>query len=169
MAPKPVPRSAINGYLFLCACVAAPFLNTWLCQLVSAILIVRFLMFAIQAAVTSDARRTFALGFLISALAYLSSVWLSDEFQLRRGSTARLPTTSLLTSLTELMEPPRSIYSTPTSTREAQFRHTARQNGAAFLILGQLLFTFIFGTCGGHYANRLTKNAIDTTVDERRP
>ena len=166
MAPKPVPRSAINGYLFVCACVAAPFLNTRLCQLVSAILIVRFLMFAIQAAVTSDARRTFALGFLISALAYLSSVWLADEFQLRRGSTARLPTTALLTSLTE---PLRSIYDAPLSSREAQLRHTARENGAAFLILGQLLFTFIFGTCGGHYANRLTKNAIDTAVDERRP
>ncbi len=166
MAPKPVPRSAINGYLFVCACVAAPFLNTRLCQLVSAILIVRFLMFAIQAAVTSDARRTFALGFLISALAYLSCVWLADEFQLRHGIASRLPTTSLLTALTE---PPPSIYRTPTSTREAQLRHTARENGAAFLILGQLLFTFVFGICGGNYANRLTKNAISTTVDERRP
>jgi hypothetical protein len=164
MAPKPAPTSAINGYLFLCTCVAAPFLNAMLCQLVSAILIVRFLMFAIQAAVTTDARRTFALGFLISALAYLSSVWLVDEFQLRRGSVSRLPTTALLTSLTE---PLRSIYDAPMSSREAQFRHAAREKGAAFLILGQLLFTFIFGVCGGHYANRLTRSPIRTTPDER--
>jgi hypothetical protein len=164
MAAKPISTSAINGYLFFCTCVAAPFLNARLCQLVSAILIVRFLMFAIQAAVTTDARRTFALGFLISALAYLSCVWLADEFQLRHGIAARLPTTALLTSLTE---PLRSIYDAPMSSREAQYRHAAREKGAAFLILGQLLFTFVFGICGGHYANRLTRSPIRTTPDER--
>jgi hypothetical protein len=165
MAPKPIATSTINGYLFLCTCVAAPFLNAMLCHLVSAILVVRFLMFAIQAAVTSDARRTFALGFLISALAYISSVWLVGEFQLRHDSTARLPTTALLTSLTEA---PQAYYDAPMSTREAQQRHTVRENGAAFMILGQLLFTFLFGICGGRYAIHLTKTAIRTTSDERR-
>lgn len=165
MASKPVPPSVINTYLFLCTCLAAPFLNARLCQVVSAILIVRFLMFAIQAAVTSDARRTFALGFLISALAYLSSVWLVNEFQLRHDSAVRLPTTALLTSLTEA---PPTFYDAPMSTREAQSRHTTREKGSAFLILGQLLFAFLFGICGGQYANRLTKIAIRTTSDERR-
>lgn len=166
MALKPVPTSAINGYLLLCTCVAAPFLNARLCQLVSAILIVRFLMFAIQAAVTSDARRTFALGFLISALAYVCTVWKVGEFEVRRDSAARLPTTAMLTSLTK---PLSSIYDTPTSSREAQLRQTARDKGVAFMILGQLLFTFIFGICGGNYACRLTRTSIRATPDERLP
>jgi uncharacterized membrane protein YcfT len=165
MAPKPVPTSVINGYLLLCTCLAAPFLNARLCQLVSVILIVRFLMFAIQAAVTSDARRTFALGFLISALAYVCTVWKVDEFELRRDSSARLPTTALLTSMTV---PLSSIYDTPTSSREAQLRHTAREKGAAFMILGQLLFMFIFGICGGYYACRLTRSSIPTTPNTPR-
>ena len=163
MAAKPIPTSVINGYLLLCTCIAAPFLNARLCKLVSALLVIRFLMFAIQAAVTSDARRTFALGFLISALAYVCTVWLVDEFEVRRDTAARLPTTALLTSITE---PFGSSYDTPTSSREAQWRHTAREKGAAFMILGQLLFTFVFGICGGSYANRLTRNSIRTTSHE---
>lgn len=162
MAAKPVSTSAINGYLLLLACVAAPFLNAPLCRSISAILVVRFLMFAIQAAVTSDARRTFAVGFLISALAYVYSVCLVGEFEIRHDRDARLPTTALLTSLTE---PPRPIHDTPTSTREAQLRQNAAERGAAFLILGQLLFTCVFGICGGNYASRLTRSSRSTTPD----
>ena len=165
MARKPVPTSVINAYLILCTCIAAPFLNARLCQLVSALLVIRFLMFTIQAAVTSDARRTFALGFLISALAYVVAVWRVDEFEVRRDTAARLPTTAMLTSMTE---PFRSSYDTPTSSRDAQLRHTAREKGAAFLILGQLLFAFIFGICGGNYASRLTRSSIPTKPNERR-
>lgn len=165
MAAKPIPTSAISGYLLLCTCIAAPFLSARLCKLVSTLLVVRFLMFAIQAAVTSDARRTFALGFLISALAYVCTVWLADEFEIRRNSAAHLPTTALLTLLTD---PVHSIYDTPTSNREAQLRQTAREKGAAFMILGQLLFAFFFGICGGNYANRLTRSSISTTPREPR-
>lgn len=164
MAAKPIPTSVINSYLLLCTCLAAPFLNARLCKLVSTLLVVRFLMFAIQAAVTSDARRTFALGFLISALAYLCTVLMVGEFEIRQGRDARLPTTALLTSLTE---PVRSIFDTPTSSREAQLRQTAREKGAAFMILGQLLFTCIFGICGGRYASRLTQVSIRKTPDEQ--
>ena len=162
MTAKPIPTSAISGYLLLCICIAAPFLSAGLCKLVSTLLVVRFLMFAIQAAVTSDARRTFAVGFLISALAYVFSVWMVGEFEIRHGRDARLPTTALLTSLTE---PPRPIHDTPTSTREAQLRKNAAEKGAAFLILGQLLFTCVFGLCGGNYASRLTTSSKSTTPD----
>lgn len=165
MAAKPVPISTIYSCLLLCTCVVAPFLNATLCRLVSSVLIIRFLMFAIQAAVTSGPRRTFAFGFLISAVTYLTGVWLADEFQLRHERDARLPTTALLTSLKEAPEP---FYDSPRSSREAQMRRAAHENGAAFMILGQLLFTLIFGILGGKYANHLTAVSVPASSDESR-
>ena len=164
MAPKPISTSTIYGYLFCFICLASPFLNTTLCRLVSTILIIRLLMLVIQATVTSDQRRTFALGFLISALAYLSWVWQVDEFHPRRDRNAQLPTTSLLTSVSTTLTP---SYSEPTSTREAVSRARAKENEAAFMILGQLLFASTFGIGGGLYANRLTKSTVRMTSDLR--